>query len=115
MSWADFWALIGILDGKADEAGCRSLAAALSKRPVSDIQAFAERLAEALYRLDQEKAAVHERPLRTGWALRCPGRCRSPGGVEPLTAAPAQVAAAGITRSVGRAGGPGGEAGEFDA
>ncbi|MFF8865863.1 DUF4240 domain-containing protein [Streptomyces sp. NPDC015139] len=55
MTWADFWAWIGTLDGRADEAGCGRLAAELSKRPVSDIQGFAERLAEALYRLDQEK------------------------------------------------------------
>ncbi|MFE2094900.1 DUF4240 domain-containing protein [Streptomyces sp. NPDC057582] len=55
MTWADFWALIGTLGGKTDEAGCRRLAAELSNRPVSDIQGFSERLAEALYRLDQEK------------------------------------------------------------
>lgn len=55
MTWADFWALIGTLNGKADEIGCRRLAAELSNRPVSDIQGFAECLAEALYRLDQEK------------------------------------------------------------
>ncbi|MHB9847778.1 DUF4240 domain-containing protein [Streptomyces krungchingensis] len=55
MTWADFWALADTLGGKADPEGCRRLAAELSDRPVSDIHGFAERLAEALYRLDQEK------------------------------------------------------------
>ncbi|MFD4582895.1 DUF4240 domain-containing protein [Streptomyces sp. NPDC087659] len=55
MTWADFWALIDTLNGRANETGCQRLAEELGSRPVSDIQGFAERLAEALYRLDQEK------------------------------------------------------------
>ncbi|MFF7052175.1 DUF4240 domain-containing protein [Streptomyces griseorubiginosus] len=35
--------------------GCQRLAEELSRRPLPDIIAFAERHAEALYRLDQEK------------------------------------------------------------
>ncbi|MFJ3517877.1 MULTISPECIES: DUF4240 domain-containing protein [unclassified Streptomyces] len=55
MTWADFWALIGTLNGEATQMGCRRLAEELSRRSVPDIIGFAERHAEALYRLDQEK------------------------------------------------------------
>ncbi|PZT75381.1 MULTISPECIES: DUF4240 domain-containing protein [unclassified Streptomyces] len=55
MTWADFWALIATLNGEATEANCRRLAKRLSRRPLPEITAFAERHAEALYRLDQEK------------------------------------------------------------
>ncbi|MER5309881.1 DUF4240 domain-containing protein [Streptomyces sp. NPDC002773] len=55
MTWADFWALIATLNGEATEESCQRLAEELSRRPVSDIIGFAERHAEALYRLDQEK------------------------------------------------------------
>ncbi|MYS05850.1 DUF4240 domain-containing protein [Streptomyces sp. SID6041] len=55
MTWADFWALIATLDGEATEESCRRLVEKLSRRPVPDIIDFAERHAEALYRLDQEK------------------------------------------------------------
>ncbi|MBX9424665.1 DUF4240 domain-containing protein [Streptomyces lateritius] len=55
MTWADFWALIATLNGEATEESCRRLAQELSRRSVSDIVGFAERHAEALYRLDQEK------------------------------------------------------------
>ncbi|MEU9675633.1 DUF4240 domain-containing protein [Streptomyces parvus] len=55
MTWVDFWALISKLNGEATEESCHRLAEQLSRRPVSDIVAFAERHAEALYRLDQEK------------------------------------------------------------
>ncbi|MFI6944313.1 DUF4240 domain-containing protein [Streptomyces sp. NPDC050418] len=55
MTWADFWSLIDTLGGKADEPACARLVADLSRRPVPEIEGFAERLAEALYRLDQEK------------------------------------------------------------
>ncbi|MEV7563916.1 DUF4240 domain-containing protein [Streptomyces tanashiensis] len=55
MTWADFWALIATLNGEATEENCHRLAEELSRRPVSDIVGFAERHAEALYRLDQEK------------------------------------------------------------
>ncbi|WNI24736.1 DUF4240 domain-containing protein [Streptomyces sp. ITFR-16] len=58
MTWADFWALIDTLNGEADEANCRRLSGELGRRPVSDIVGFAERHAEALYRLDQEKFGV---------------------------------------------------------
>ncbi|MFJ5075639.1 DUF4240 domain-containing protein [Streptomyces sp. NPDC088553] len=55
MTWADFWALIATLNGEATEESCQRLAEELSRHPVSDIIGFAERHAEALYRLDQEK------------------------------------------------------------
>ncbi|OKJ56885.1 hypothetical protein AMK27_24600 [Streptomyces sp. CB02009] len=55
MTWVDFWALIATLDGVATEESCRRLAEQLSRRSVPDIIGFAERQAEALYRLDQEK------------------------------------------------------------
>jgi hypothetical protein len=55
MTWADFWALIATLDGEATDASCQRLAEELSRRSVPDIIGFAERHAEALYRLDQEK------------------------------------------------------------
>lgn len=55
MTWAAFWALIATLNGEATEAGCQRLAEELSRRSVPDIIGFAERHAEALYRLDQEK------------------------------------------------------------
>ncbi|MFF2304382.1 DUF4240 domain-containing protein [Streptomyces sp. NPDC058128] len=55
MTWADFWALIATLDGEATEESCRRLAEELSTRSVPEITGFAERHAEALHRLDQEK------------------------------------------------------------
>ncbi|MFV5991037.1 DUF4240 domain-containing protein [Streptomyces sp. NPDC056231] len=55
MTWTDFWALIATLDGVATHASCQRLTEELSRRPVPDIIGFAERHAEALYRLDQEK------------------------------------------------------------
>ncbi|MFI0964078.1 DUF4240 domain-containing protein [Streptomyces sp. NPDC021080] len=55
MAWAAFWALMATLNGKAAPASCRRLAEELSRRSVPDIIGFAERHAEALYRLDQEK------------------------------------------------------------
>ncbi|RVU27639.1 DUF4240 domain-containing protein [Streptomyces antnestii] len=55
MTWAAFWALIATLNGKVTQASCQRLAEELSRRSVPDIIGFAERHAEALYRLDQEK------------------------------------------------------------
>lgn len=55
MTWDDFWALIATLHGEATAERCERLAEELSRRPVADIVGFAERHAEALYRLDQEK------------------------------------------------------------
>ncbi|MFK0014893.1 DUF4240 domain-containing protein [Streptomyces sp. NPDC091027] len=55
MTWADFWSLIATLNGVATQESCQRLAKELSRRPVPDIIGFAERHAEALYRLDQEK------------------------------------------------------------
>ncbi|MFB6564281.1 DUF4240 domain-containing protein [Streptomyces sp. NPDC056400] len=55
MTWAEFWALIDTLNGEASQASCRRLAEELGRRSVHDIIGFAERHAEALYRLDQEK------------------------------------------------------------
>ncbi|MFE2421186.1 DUF4240 domain-containing protein [Streptomyces hokutonensis] len=55
MTWAAFWALIATLNGEATQVSCRRLAEELSRCSVPDIIGFAERHAEALYRLDQEK------------------------------------------------------------
>lgn len=61
MAWERFWQLIEVLGGKAGietcqgfEEGCARLTAILSCEPVGQIIGFGERLAEALYRLDQE-------------------------------------------------------------
>ncbi|MDX3575514.1 MULTISPECIES: DUF4240 domain-containing protein [unclassified Streptomyces] len=54
MTSAAFWALTATLNGKATQASCRRLTEELSRRSVPDIIRFAERHAEALYRLDQE-------------------------------------------------------------
>ncbi len=43
------------LDGEATQESCQRLAEELSRRSVPDIIGFAERHAEALYRLDREK------------------------------------------------------------
>jgi hypothetical protein len=55
MTCANFWALVATLNGEATEESCQRLAEELSRRSVPDIIGFAERHAEALYRLDQEK------------------------------------------------------------
>ncbi|MFF0275151.1 DUF4240 domain-containing protein [Streptomyces sp. NPDC004330] len=55
MTWDDFWTLIAILDGEATQESCGRLIEELSNRPVAEIIGFAERHAEAVYRLDQEK------------------------------------------------------------
>ncbi|MFF3963850.1 DUF4240 domain-containing protein [Streptomyces griseorubiginosus] len=55
MTCAAFWAQIATLNGSATQMGCLRLAEELSRRPLPDIIGFAERHAEALYRLDQEK------------------------------------------------------------
>ncbi|MET9727961.1 DUF4240 domain-containing protein [Streptomyces zaomyceticus] len=55
MTWADYWALIATLNGEATHTNCQRLAEELGRRPEPDIIGFAERQAEALYRLDQEK------------------------------------------------------------
>ncbi|MFD9575354.1 DUF4240 domain-containing protein [Streptomyces sp. NPDC059982] len=55
MTWDEFWKLIGYLDGHADELHCVQLTAILAQRPAGEITEFGERLAEALYRLDQEQ------------------------------------------------------------
>ncbi|MFF3951531.1 DUF4240 domain-containing protein [Streptomyces sp. NPDC001902] len=55
MTWAEFWALIATLNGEATQENCQRLAEELGRRSVPDIIGFAERHAEALYRLDQEK------------------------------------------------------------
>ncbi|MBP0449161.1 DUF4240 domain-containing protein [Kitasatospora sp. RG8] len=62
ITWARFWELIGILGGPAGtstcddvETGCERLTEVLAAGPVGQIIGFGERLAEALYRLDQEE------------------------------------------------------------
>lgn len=61
MSWARFWQLIEVLGGEARgetcqglEEACARLTEVLAREPVGQIIGFGERLAEALYRLDQE-------------------------------------------------------------
>ncbi|MER5352639.1 DUF4240 domain-containing protein [Kitasatospora sp. NPDC002551] len=60
MTWERFWQLIEVLGGEAGietcqgfEDACGHLTEVLSREPVSQIIGFGERLAEALYRLDQ--------------------------------------------------------------
>ncbi|MFI9163534.1 DUF4240 domain-containing protein [Kitasatospora aureofaciens] len=55
MTWEGFWKLIELLEGHADQRRCAELSRVLAQRPVSEITGFGERLAEALYRLDQER------------------------------------------------------------
>ena len=62
MTWERFWQLIEALGGETSietcqdlEEGCARLTETLSCEPVSQIIGFGERLAEALYRLDQEQ------------------------------------------------------------
>ncbi len=54
VEWNTFWALITLLEGAADEDGCEQLTEELTGRSAEDIIGFAERLAEALFWLDQE-------------------------------------------------------------
>ncbi|MFD7554529.1 DUF4240 domain-containing protein [Streptomyces sp. NPDC059835] len=60
MTWERFRQLVEVLGGEAGietcqgfEDACRRLAGILSREPVGQIIGFGERLAEALYRLDQ--------------------------------------------------------------
>ncbi|MFF4006938.1 DUF4240 domain-containing protein [Streptomyces sp. NPDC001717] len=60
MTWERFWQLVEVLGGEAGietcqgfEDACGRLAETLSREPVGQIIGFGERLAEALYRLDQ--------------------------------------------------------------
>ncbi|THA80326.1 DUF4240 domain-containing protein [Streptomyces sp. A0592] len=60
MTWERFWQLIEVLGGEARmetcqgfEEGCARLTEILVREPVGQIIGFGERLAEALYRLDQ--------------------------------------------------------------
>ncbi|MFB7470424.1 DUF4240 domain-containing protein [Kitasatospora sp. NPDC056184] len=62
MTWERFWQLIELLGGTAGtetcqgvEEGCSRLTELLSGEPADQIIGFGERLAEALYRLDQEQ------------------------------------------------------------
>ncbi|MFD0573887.1 DUF4240 domain-containing protein [Kitasatospora gansuensis] len=60
MTWGRFWQLVEVLGGEAGtetcqgfEEACARLTETLSREPVGQIIGFGERLAEALYRLDQ--------------------------------------------------------------
>lgn len=60
MTWERFWQLIEVLGGEAGIETCQDFAercehltGILSREPVGRIVGFGERLAEALYRLDQ--------------------------------------------------------------
>ncbi|MER5867533.1 DUF4240 domain-containing protein [Kitasatospora sp. NPDC002040] len=60
MTWERFWQLVEVLGGEAGietcqgfEEACTRLTETLSREPVGQIIGFGERLAEALYRLDQ--------------------------------------------------------------
>jgi Protein of unknown function (DUF4240) len=52
VEWERFWALIDLLDGSLDEAPIRRLVDALAKLPSADIEAFDDRLHEAVHALD---------------------------------------------------------------
>ncbi|WP_377268668.1 DUF4240 domain-containing protein [Peterkaempfera sp. SMS 1(5)a] len=61
MTWERFWSLIEVLGGEAGmetcerfEEACARLTDVLAHEPAGQIIGFGERLAEALYRLDQE-------------------------------------------------------------
>lgn len=61
MTWERFWQLIEVLGGEAGietcegfEEACAGLTEVLARETMGQIIGFAERLAEALYRLDQE-------------------------------------------------------------
>ncbi|MFI6846576.1 DUF4240 domain-containing protein [Kitasatospora sp. NPDC050467] len=65
MTWARFWELVELLGGEAGtatcagiEAGCERLTEALAAGTVGQIIGFGERLAEALYRIDQESFGI---------------------------------------------------------
>ncbi|MEU6238233.1 DUF4240 domain-containing protein [Kitasatospora sp. NPDC047058] len=65
ITWARFWELVDVLGGEAGtstcadvEAGCERLTEVLAAGPVGEIIGFGERLAEALYRIDQEVFGV---------------------------------------------------------
>ncbi|WP_329391619.1 DUF4240 domain-containing protein (plasmid) [Streptomyces sp. NBC_01351] len=60
MTWERFWQLVEVLGGEAGtetcedlEEACTRLTEVLSREPIEQIIGFGERLAEALYRLDQ--------------------------------------------------------------
>ena len=55
MTWDDFWKLIATLGGRADYDSCTRLTNVLALREVQEITGFGERMAESLYRLDQER------------------------------------------------------------
>ncbi|MGW4651832.1 DUF4240 domain-containing protein [Kitasatospora sp. NPDC004289] len=62
MTWERFWQLVEVLGGEAAietcqgfEEACTRLTETLAREPVGQIIGFGERLAEALYRLDQEQ------------------------------------------------------------
>lgn len=55
MTWREFWTLIDVLDGRADDDRCTRLAEVLAQRSPVGITGFGERLAEALHRLDQRQ------------------------------------------------------------
>ncbi|MEU0414745.1 DUF4240 domain-containing protein [Streptomyces griseorubiginosus] len=59
---AEMWQQLRVLDGKADEESVDSLVAELSQQNETDIVAFSEALAEALWRLDTE--AHFNQPVR---------------------------------------------------
>jgi len=52
MEWDQFWALIGVLDGSVDEPSIARLIADLAEHSPSEIEAFDDRLHEAVHALD---------------------------------------------------------------
>lgn len=58
LDWDEFWDLIDLLGGRADDDACERLTEVLATRSKSTIVGFADRLAEALYRLDRADLAA---------------------------------------------------------
>lgn len=75
MDEAEFWSLIALLEGRADDEACHRLFLALRRREPEQIIAFQERLGEVLYRLDL-RGLARQRWRDTGtprWLPRLPG------------------------------------------
>jgi hypothetical protein len=58
LAWDDFWDLIDLLGGRADPDACDRLAQVLATRSKAVVIGFADRLAEALYRIDRADLAA---------------------------------------------------------
>ncbi len=74
MDEAEFWRLIAVMEGQADDAACHRLFLALRRLEPEQIVAFQERLGEVLHRLDL-RGLAKQRWRDTGtprWLPRLP-------------------------------------------